>query len=183
MGRSCGPCRECCIVLTIDEVQTKADSPCQHLCAKGCGIYEDRPHPCQIFECAWKRGLMGPNDRPDKSHMVIWPTQMLGPSGKPLNVMQCNHRKGAKRHKKTMKYLMALSYQLPVPIIQDSESELFSHAQSVIRWRQGVFVKLSHGPNGQITRGEVVDNVAYQPESRGTGSDPHLAGGDGHADR
>jgi len=43
---------------------------CPHAAAPGeepgCRIYEDRPGVCRAFECAWKQGLAGEEDRPDR---------------------------------------------------------------------------------------------------------------------
>lgn len=70
-GRECGACRVCCIAPTIDdpEIQKKSGTRCRH-CTEdergGCGIYANRPTPCRVFYCAWRRLASFPDDwRPD----------------------------------------------------------------------------------------------------------------------
>lgn len=71
----CGPCTACCTVLGVHEpgVLDKPNyQPCQHLCATGCGIYENRPKSCRDWTCYWKTGLLGDERRrPDKLGIVI----------------------------------------------------------------------------------------------------------------
>jgi len=154
--RECGACRECCIVLEVEAMQKPADVPCRHLCAKGCGIYQRRPDACSDFTCAWREGQLGRRDAPNLTHMVIWATRMLSPGGQKLEVIQCDVAKGAKRHKKTMRYLLAASHVMPVTIIQTGKCELFSMGRSIVKWRSGDFVNLDTDASGKITRGRIV---------------------------
>jgi hypothetical protein len=51
----CGICRACCIIPELSEGdEYKAPyTPCRHLCATGCGIYDKRPTVCRKFDCLW----------------------------------------------------------------------------------------------------------------------------------
>jgi len=77
-GRMCGTCTACCtqvpVVLGPAE-QKPANTRCRHLRSKGCGIYKNRPAPCQFWSCRW---LFDPDTaelrRPDHSGVVIDPT-------------------------------------------------------------------------------------------------------------
>lgn len=153
--RECGACRECCIVLEVEAMQKPADVPCRHLCAKGCGIYQRRPDACSGFTCAWREGQLGRRDQPSNTHMVIWVTRMLSPGGSQLEVIQCDVAKGAKRHKKTMRYLLRASHVMPVTIVQAGQCELFSMGRSIIKWTSGDFINLDYS-RGKITSGYVV---------------------------
>jgi hypothetical protein len=57
---------------------------CQHCnIGKGCGIYEERPESCRVFECLWlqdKRGKLGDDLRPDRCKVMFAPN----PDGKTL---------------------------------------------------------------------------------------------------
>jgi len=73
-GRACGGCTACCVELKIDtpDFRKKAQAPCAHLTAQGCGIYAARPSICQEFLCGWR--LLPELDdswRPDKSGVLV----------------------------------------------------------------------------------------------------------------
>jgi hypothetical protein len=74
-GRSCGSCKACCTQVPVESPLNKpANVRCQHLRAKGCGIYERRPHVCRFWSCRW---LFDPATaelrRPDQSGYIIDP--------------------------------------------------------------------------------------------------------------
>lgn len=75
--RKCGPCTACCTVMAVHELEKDLYEPCPHLCAKGCGIYADRPASCRTFECQWLRGLLevdgsiDPALRPDACGVIF----------------------------------------------------------------------------------------------------------------
>ena len=75
-SRPCGECKECCIVLSIDEPGLKKEGgePCQHLCATGCSIYKHRPSICKRFHCSYQLGVT--NTRPDKLGAYIQITNL-----------------------------------------------------------------------------------------------------------
>jgi hypothetical protein len=75
-GRSCGTCHECCtrVPVELDDGYKAANVRCRHLKSRGCGIYEQRPRPCQYWSCRW---LFDPTTsdlrRPDRSGYIIDP--------------------------------------------------------------------------------------------------------------
>lgn len=73
-GRVCGGCTACCVELKVDtpEFRKKAQTPCAHLTAQGCGIYDRRFPICHEFLCGW-RLLPDLDDswRPDRSGVLV----------------------------------------------------------------------------------------------------------------
>jgi len=69
----CGECTLCCKLLNIKEVDSKPGEYCKH-CKPGigCKIYNERPEPCRIFECAWKQMIhAGEELRPDRCNILF----------------------------------------------------------------------------------------------------------------
>lgn len=52
----------------VPAIEKPEHTACKHLCAHGCSIYADRPAVCSTWECAWRSGWLGGDerDRPDK---------------------------------------------------------------------------------------------------------------------
>ncbi len=70
--RKCGACTLCCTALAVPELDKKNGEPCIHITPEGCGIYEDRPLSCRVFECAWLQGAGdGLHTRPDYTGGVL----------------------------------------------------------------------------------------------------------------
>jgi hypothetical protein len=76
--RTCGGCRACCITLGFEARPEEspfakpAGEPCRHLCASGCGIYNDRPPVCRRFRCAWLQEATLPDSlRPDRCGVLF----------------------------------------------------------------------------------------------------------------
>lgn len=103
-GRSCGSCKACCTQVPVDlpSGHKEANVRCEHLCSKGCGIYQKRPTPCRYWSCRW---LFDPDTaalrRPDRSGYVIdaMPDTIIA-NGRPMDVVQvwCDpHRRDAHR--------------------------------------------------------------------------------------
>ena len=72
--RRCDSCTVCCTELKIEtaEFRKPANTPCPHLCATGCGIYETRPPVCQQFLCGWRLFPELTDDwRPDLSGVLV----------------------------------------------------------------------------------------------------------------
>ena len=69
--RECGDCQLCCTVYKIEALEKPANTACQHLCAKGCGIYGKHPTRCVEFKCEWLVGRMPEEARPDKCGIVF----------------------------------------------------------------------------------------------------------------
>lgn len=61
----------------VHELAKPRYEACEHLCARGCGIYADRPTSCRTFECQWLRGLLevdgsiDPGLRPDACGVIF----------------------------------------------------------------------------------------------------------------
>ena len=113
--RHCGPCRECCVHVGVEELDKPAGKSCKHLFSKGCSIYEDRPGGCRKFVCVWYQGVFGFNDRPDKTGVCCWvsPTGiMLDENGDKVLTLFVSHRK--KLSKKMEKWMIGQSYKFPV---------------------------------------------------------------------
>lgn len=67
--RKCGACNLCCVIPAIPELGKPADTPCVHLTASGCGIYDrpERPEVCRQFACGWLEARYGDESlRPDR---------------------------------------------------------------------------------------------------------------------
>lgn len=79
--RTCGECQACCTSLAVDELRKPPGKTCEHLCEKGCGVYELRPQSCAGFYCLW---LESSEDhpvfpewmRPDRSGVMLVPIEM-----------------------------------------------------------------------------------------------------------
>lgn len=58
--RRCGNCDLCCSALEVFDLvpQKPMGQRCPHQCVgkTGCTIYENRPHTCAVFYCAWRAG-------------------------------------------------------------------------------------------------------------------------------
>jgi hypothetical protein len=46
---------------------------CEHLCAKGCAIYEQRPQVCRTWSCMWLLGYIDGDERrrPDRLGLIF----------------------------------------------------------------------------------------------------------------
>lgn len=70
--RECGSCTACCTLLHIDELDKPVATPCQHECAAGCAIYQQKPASCSAYECLWRAGnIMEDEYRPDKLGVIF----------------------------------------------------------------------------------------------------------------
>lgn len=69
-ARSCGNCTVCCTLCYVPEFDKGEGKKCEY-CGKGCTIYESRPESCRKYECAWKKGELPDNMRPDKCGVMI----------------------------------------------------------------------------------------------------------------
>lgn len=76
----CGACTACCTVMAVPELQKEFHSPCPHVCAAGCRIYDARPRICREWFCLWARGAL-PGDerrRPDRLGLILDITLLPG---------------------------------------------------------------------------------------------------------
>ena len=74
IGRKCGECSLCCLLLDVREAGKKDGEWCPH-CKPGkggCMIYDHRPHRCRGYACAWLVNETIPEHwYPLKSHMIL----------------------------------------------------------------------------------------------------------------
>jgi len=73
-SKTCGECNLCCTELPIEtpELRKKAQTPCSHLTAHGCGIYAPRFPICRQFLCGWMLfPELDADWRPDRSGVLI----------------------------------------------------------------------------------------------------------------
>jgi hypothetical protein len=68
----CGECTACCTLLGVKSLQKDDYVSCQHECAAGCAIYQNRPKECGIYECLWLQQYPGFSERfrPDKLRVI-----------------------------------------------------------------------------------------------------------------
>lgn len=75
--KTCGGCVACCTTLAVEEIDKPGGQQCQHVCSRGCAIYDDRPGSCANYECMWLEGTLNAEEegRPDKLGLVFsrWP--------------------------------------------------------------------------------------------------------------
>ena len=65
--RRCSECTVCCTVKGIGELQKPAGQHCPHMAPEGtsCLIYGRHPRSCRGYYCAWRKGFLGADERPD----------------------------------------------------------------------------------------------------------------------
>lgn len=90
--RPCGPCKVCCRVIGIRELEKPPGVQCKHVNPNmahpkiGCTIYENRPGGCRDFLCLWAEGgpqnLITDDDRPDQLGIMLW--SFRSQTGKPV---------------------------------------------------------------------------------------------------
>jgi hypothetical protein len=85
-GRRCGPCTACCTIKGIPELAKEPYQNCQHLCAAGCSVYDQRPSSCREFECLWLQGHISGDERrrPDQLGLMFDVTGEDGAMGQVL---------------------------------------------------------------------------------------------------
>jgi hypothetical protein len=70
--RQCGSCTACCKALAVAEIEKREADTCQYCdMGRGCRIYAVRPTPCIEWQCAWRSGVMGDEERPDKLKVIF----------------------------------------------------------------------------------------------------------------
>ncbi len=74
-NRKCGDCNLCCKIphiLKPKNFKTKMYSWCKHCeIGVGCKIYNDRPKTCKDFICAWLKGIVPEEWKPNKVGFYI----------------------------------------------------------------------------------------------------------------
>jgi hypothetical protein len=86
-SRPCGSCSECCTTVAVAKLHKNAGQPCKHNNVDGCSIYNRRPRACAIFNCLWRAGLLGEEDRPDHLGYVLIIRQRGGETF--ISAMEC----------------------------------------------------------------------------------------------
>ena len=109
--RRCADCRECCIVMSIEEIEKPHDTACPHLCQKGCGIYPERPDECRQFTCMWRESLVPSWMKPNKVHAVIWPGTADKEGGKPIPIIRINFNKAFRMHPRVYRWAKKISHK------------------------------------------------------------------------
>jgi hypothetical protein len=63
----------CCKVIRVVELEKPAGVWCKHAApGHGCGIYPDRPTPCQVFRCVWLDQADTPDAlKPERTKVVL----------------------------------------------------------------------------------------------------------------
>jgi hypothetical protein len=123
-GRSCGACKTCCTLIPVDaiDLQKPANVTCQHVCSKGCRIYEHRPEPCVYWSCRW---LIDPDTaalrRPDQAGYVIDPArETINVNKLPIEAVQVfvdPARPDAHRDPALRAYLALLGKRFKIPTL------------------------------------------------------------------
>lgn len=73
----CDSCTACCKIMKVRELDKPANVWCRHCrIGSGCGIYEERPESCRVYECLWLKTQRMDKPipaalRPDRSRVVI----------------------------------------------------------------------------------------------------------------
>lgn len=81
LSNGCGECTACCTILAVDTVNKTSYKDCQHQ-GNGCSIYKARPEVCKTFQCAWLQVGGPPEERPDKSGLMLDWTDPKGKLGR-----------------------------------------------------------------------------------------------------
>lgn len=77
-NRSCDGCNLCCEILEVEEIAKDSWQKCTHMCSSGCDIYERKPQACSDWECAWLKGAVRYDQKPEKSGVVAWTSREIG---------------------------------------------------------------------------------------------------------
>lgn len=107
--RPCGDCQACCSIMAVKELQKENYTRCQHQCAGGCGVYQDRPQSCQTFDCWYRAGLV--KHRPDKIGVIVdyYPMQDV--------ICVWEVRPGASETKRVTRMIKSLRKTYPASLI------------------------------------------------------------------
>jgi hypothetical protein len=60
-------------VIGVEALGKPAGQRCQHECASGCAIYENRPAECRNYNCLWRLGFLKGDERrrPDNIGVIF----------------------------------------------------------------------------------------------------------------
>ena len=88
--RSCDECTACCTTCAVVELGKPLNTPCPHVTARGCGIYDSRPGSCRAYDCAWLQGHLPEKYRPDRCGIVFTFERIDGFNGLLVHAMIMN---------------------------------------------------------------------------------------------
>ena len=127
--RSCGSCKECCIVLEVIELKKPRLKPCHLLCETGCSIHgkEEREEICKTYQCGWSKGFFKDEYRPDKSGVIVHTSKDVKTGEVWLMFYECSE--GSVMHGKGRE-MLELVAQSPVSIRIDHFDG--SHSESPV---------------------------------------------------
>jgi len=168
MKRSCGSCQECCYLLEIEPMDKGMNERCSAMAARGCSIYKERPNCCRVFNCAWLLGAMPKSQKPDRTGVVVWATQMTSTSGLTCEHLQANVRPGKHIPPRLYDWLADKSAVYPVVIKWHDRNHLLQDGRVIGEWRDENFVLMDVHPRpgggtrvvfkGERLRADVLDS-------------------------
>ena len=166
-GRKCGTCTLCCTALAVPELGKKNGERCVHLTPQGCGIYEDRPPSCQVFECAWLQGAgSGLHTRPDYTGGVMVGELDEGPHnlGHALVIYTVAEFRDIRRSK----YLMDVIERVveageAVFIMEGDERKLIAHPESAyVKRMEELEADILANPEGETAQRQAEAEAHYE---------------------
>lgn len=76
VGRECGECEACCVVLEVPDIAKAAKVPCHLLnrTGPGCSLHGSKlqPHVCNTWQCLWRKGETSIDARPDHVGIIAY---------------------------------------------------------------------------------------------------------------
>jgi Fe-S-cluster containining protein len=148
----------CCSVLRVDELRKLGGVACAALGARGCTIYERRPHICRAYQCLWLQGKLDAEDRPDRLGAVL--DIVLEGVGNVLAIREAKPgafaasarlRAIAERYREAMPVRISgvadvLASDAPVRTLLAGGEELLARGEVVTRLRAGREVETTRAP-------------------------------------
>ncbi len=125
-------------MLKVGELDKPANVPCKHLCAHGCGVFDNRPTPtCGAFTCDWREGFLPKSAIPSKTHMVVWKTHLPTQDGERVEILECNIAEGEPIHQATFDHLMKCSENITVMFVRGEETWAYARGRKLAAWSPG----------------------------------------------
>lgn len=90
------------------ELSKPAGTSCEHLTKLGCGVHATRANECRQYQCAWLRGSLDAEHRPDRMGLILsWLRD-----GEELTAVEC--RRGALAEHAELLLAISSTYHVPV---------------------------------------------------------------------
>ena len=121
----------------IEEIEKPADTPCPHLCAKGCIRYASRPLECRVFDCMWRMKYLPAWMKPNKTHAVVWPGHVEGPEGQQIQVIRINFARQFPMHNRVLRWARKASYRYLVVLAYRGKFEAILSGRQQSCGREG----------------------------------------------